>query len=229
MPDSTTCVAGSRYRDRVRNETVLQKYRFAAALVTAQSTVLLWLPEVNYVCDRQLPLLFRFSDSTPPAYIRTASHHHRGFAAMTTLDRYRGCLLGLAAGDALGTTLEFEQPGSFEPLTDMIGGGPFSLKPGEWTDDTSTAALVSRGEPRHEERLRPGSPTRNVLPLVARRAPQCEGPVLRHPGDATRGAAGSLQARSRSRIAATPALATRPGMDRSCGLRRHRWRSRATR
>ena len=36
---------------------------------------------------------------------------------MTTLDRYRGCLLGLAAGDALGTTLEFTQPGSFTPLS----------------------------------------------------------------------------------------------------------------
>jgi ADP-ribosylglycohydrolase len=62
---------------------------------------------------------------------------------MTTLDRYRGCLLGLAAGDALGTTLEFEQPGSFEPLTDMIGGGPFNLKPGEWTDDTSMALCLA--------------------------------------------------------------------------------------
>lgn len=70
---------------------------------------------------------------------------------MTTLDRYRGCLLGLAAGDALGTTLEFEQPGSFAPLTDMVGGGPFSLQPGEWTDDTSMAlclaeSLVTRRE-----------------------------------------------------------------------------------
>jgi len=51
--------------------------------------------------------------------------------------RYRGALLGLAAGDALGTTLEFRAPGSFAPLTDMVGGGPFSLRPGEWTDDTS--------------------------------------------------------------------------------------------
>ncbi len=62
---------------------------------------------------------------------------------MTTLDRYRGCLLGLAAGDALGTTLEFEEPGSFEPLTDMVGGGPFNLKPGEWTDDTSMALCLA--------------------------------------------------------------------------------------
>jgi ADP-ribosyl-[dinitrogen reductase] hydrolase len=62
---------------------------------------------------------------------------------MTTLERYRGCLLGLAAGDALGTTLEFERPGSFEPLTDMVGGGPFGLKPGEWTDDTSMALCLA--------------------------------------------------------------------------------------
>jgi len=62
---------------------------------------------------------------------------------MTTLDRYRGAMLGLAAGDALGTTLEFKHPGSFEPLTDMVGGGPFDLKPGEWTDDTSMALCLA--------------------------------------------------------------------------------------
>lgn len=76
---------------------------------------------------------------------------------MTTLERYRGCLLGLAAGDALGTTLEFKDPGTFKPLTDMVGGGPFNLKPGEWTDDTSMAlclaeSLVTKGEfdPLHQ-------------------------------------------------------------------------------
>ena len=62
---------------------------------------------------------------------------------MTLSDRYRGALLGLAAGDALGTTLEFKSPGSFAPLTDMVGGGPFDLKAGEWTDDTSTALCLA--------------------------------------------------------------------------------------
>lgn len=57
--------------------------------------------------------------------------------------RYQGCLLGLAAGDALGTTLEFSEPGCFSPLTDMIGGGPFNLKPGQWTDDTSMALCLA--------------------------------------------------------------------------------------
>ena len=44
-------------------------------------------------------------------------------------DRYVGCLIGLAVGDALGTTLEFKSPGSFKPIKDMVGGGPFGLKP----------------------------------------------------------------------------------------------------
>jgi len=55
------------------------------------------------------------------------------------LDRLRGCLLGLAVGDAVGTAVEFKPRGSFAPLTDMVGGGPFDLRPGQWTDDTSTA------------------------------------------------------------------------------------------
>ncbi len=58
-------------------------------------------------------------------------------------DRFRGCLLGLAAGDALGTTLEFKMPGNFIPIDDMVGGGPFKLDPGQWTDDTSMALCLA--------------------------------------------------------------------------------------
>ncbi|MES1908999.1 MAG: hypothetical protein MHM6MM_001820 [Cercozoa sp. M6MM] len=53
------------------------------------------------------------------------------------LKRFRGALVGTAVGDALGTTVEFSPPGSFSPLTDIVGGGPFNLLPGQWTDDTS--------------------------------------------------------------------------------------------
>ena len=56
---------------------------------------------------------------------------------------YRGCLLGLAAGDALGTTLEFKFPGTFKPITDIVGGGPFKLLPGQWTDHTSMALCLA--------------------------------------------------------------------------------------
>ncbi len=58
-------------------------------------------------------------------------------------DRFHGCLLGLAVGDAVGTTVEFKARGSFEPVTDMVGGGPFGLKPGQWTDDTSMALCLA--------------------------------------------------------------------------------------
>jgi ADP-ribosyl-[dinitrogen reductase] hydrolase len=58
-------------------------------------------------------------------------------------DRFLGCLIGLAAGDAVGTTVEFLPRGAFSPLTDMVGGGPFKLKPGQWTDDTSMALCLA--------------------------------------------------------------------------------------
>jgi ADP-ribosylglycohydrolase len=62
---------------------------------------------------------------------------------METKQQYRGCLIGLAVGDAVGTTLEFRAPGSFEPIVDMVGGGPFNLEPGQWTDDTSMALCLA--------------------------------------------------------------------------------------
>ena len=62
---------------------------------------------------------------------------------MNLRERYRGALLGLAAGDALGTTVEFRAPGSFPRVTEITGGGPFRLKPGQWTDDTSMALCLA--------------------------------------------------------------------------------------
>lgn len=57
-------------------------------------------------------------------------------------DRAVGAMLGLAVGDALGTTLEFAPRDTRPRLTDMIGGGPFHLAPGEWTDDTAMALAL---------------------------------------------------------------------------------------
>lgn len=62
---------------------------------------------------------------------------------MDVNERAIGCLLGLAIGDAIGTTLEFQRPGTFTPIDDMVGGGPFNLLPGEWTDDTSMALCLA--------------------------------------------------------------------------------------
>lgn len=70
--------------------------------------------------------------------------------ALTRAGRYQGALLGLAAGDALGATLEFmsrEQVRARYPEghRDLLGGGPFNWPPGAWTDDTQMAVCVARG------------------------------------------------------------------------------------
>lgn len=65
-------------------------------------------------------------------------------------DKYTGCLLGLAVGDAVGTTVEFKPRGSFAPLTDMVGGGPFGLEAGQWTDDTSMALCLAHSLVQHQ-------------------------------------------------------------------------------
>lgn len=66
------------------------------------------------------------------------------------IDRAVGALMGLAAGDAVGTTLEFTLRDQGPVVTDMVGGGPFALQPGQWTDDTAMAlalgnSLADRG------------------------------------------------------------------------------------
>ncbi|GAA4424256.1 ADP-ribosylglycohydrolase family protein [Bremerella cremea] len=63
--------------------------------------------------------------------------------SLATLDRQRGCLMGLAVGDALGAAVEFQPPGSFKLVEDYRDGGPHRLAPGEWTDDTSMALALA--------------------------------------------------------------------------------------
>lgn len=58
-------------------------------------------------------------------------------------DRAAGCFLGLAIGDAIGTTIEFRTRDTYEHLNGIVGGGPFRLRPGEWTDDTSMALALA--------------------------------------------------------------------------------------
>ncbi len=70
--------------------------------------------------------------------------------AGTRAGRYLGALLGLAAGDALGVTLEFQSreqvrrsyPGGHR---EIVGGGPFGLQAGQWSDDTAMTLAVAQG------------------------------------------------------------------------------------
>ena len=64
-------------------------------------------------------------------------------AATRLPDRFRGVLLGLAVGDALGAPLEFQPARTPDHyLTEMVGGGWQKLAPGEWTDDTQQALCI---------------------------------------------------------------------------------------
>jgi ADP-ribosylglycohydrolase len=88
---------------------------------------------------------WRESPETPEQvdWVKTWPQRRRSVQQLMLCDRYRGAILGLAVGDALGTTLEFKVPGTFKPITDMLGGGPFGLQPGQWTDDTSMALCLA--------------------------------------------------------------------------------------
>lgn len=76
------------------------------------------------------------------------------FVSSVLSDRARGALIGLAIGDALGTTNEFKHALDCKFITDMVGGGPFSLKPGQWTDDTSMALCLADSLVNHGMDLR---------------------------------------------------------------------------
>ena len=84
---------------------------------------------------------------------------------VTSLDRYRGAMLGLAAGDALGTTLEFTKPGAFTPITSMVGGGPFNLKPGELSDviETPQAFFLMLVEDKRTAHVKPITEVREEI------------------------------------------------------------------
>lgn len=58
-------------------------------------------------------------------------------------ERFSGALLGLATGDALAAATQYRKPGSFTPVGDLLGGGPFDLPRGAWSDDTAMALCVA--------------------------------------------------------------------------------------
>ena len=57
--------------------------------------------------------------------------------------RFLGALLGLAAGDAIAAATQFRRPGRFAPVGDLLGGGPFDLPRGAWSDDTAMALCLA--------------------------------------------------------------------------------------
>jgi ADP-ribosyl-[dinitrogen reductase] hydrolase len=65
-------------------------------------------------------------------------------AAVSNLrNRFLGALIGLAVGDAVAAATQYRRPGSFTPVGDMLGGGPFDLPRGGWSDDTAMALCLA--------------------------------------------------------------------------------------
>ncbi len=118
------------------------------------------LTALGYGADEAISLVRKVRKSSRAVETRDQREYVRAFAQQrrseeeqrsgrrrqpqtASIDRYRGCLLGLAVGDALGTTVEFKPRGTFEPMEDIVGGGHFGLRAGEWTDDTSMALCLA--------------------------------------------------------------------------------------
>ncbi len=84
-------------------------------------------------------------------YETNSSRNTNDIKNMKTIDRFKGSIIGLACGDALGAPVEFRSPGTFPFISDMTSGGEFNVSPGQWTDDTSlalclTESLINKGE-----------------------------------------------------------------------------------
>ena len=79
------------------------------------------------------------------AEVAHKEENHEDASNEDQLDRARGCFLGTAVGDSLGTTLEFStRLNPYKPtVTDIVGKGPHKLRRGQWTDDTSMALCLA--------------------------------------------------------------------------------------
>ncbi|MBS0364575.1 MAG: ADP-ribosylglycohydrolase family protein [Proteobacteria bacterium] len=64
-------------------------------------------------------------------------------AARSLRERFLGALLGLACADAVAAATQFRVPGRFAPVGDLLGGGPFDLPRGAWSDDTAMALCLA--------------------------------------------------------------------------------------
>ncbi len=64
-------------------------------------------------------------------------------AARALRERFLGALVGAAVGDAVAVATQYRRPGKFTPVGDMLGGGPFELPRGAYSDDTAMALCLA--------------------------------------------------------------------------------------
>ena len=148
--EDTWAVAGEALRDRLRlGFDVLAHCR--GGLGRAGTIAARLLVELG---ERPDEAIRRVRDVRPGAIEREFQEPHVGQCSTQApsipsratdgvRDRALGAFLGLAVGDAVGTTLEFCGRDAQPRLEDMKGGGPFELPPGYWTDDTAMALALA--------------------------------------------------------------------------------------
>jgi len=74
---------------------------------------------------------------------RLEAEDDAGLARLARLRRrFLGAMLGLAVGDALAAATQFRRAGRFTAVADVLGGGPFDLPRGAWSDDTAMALCL---------------------------------------------------------------------------------------
>jgi ADP-ribosyl-[dinitrogen reductase] hydrolase len=80
-----------------------------------------------------------------PRYRRSQAESAAQSSRRDVRERFVGCLLGLAVGDALSAQSQFQEPGMFGPITDMAAGTAFGMPAGHWSDDTALSLCVAEG------------------------------------------------------------------------------------
>ncbi len=141
-------------------------------------------------------------------------------------DRAVGAMLGLAVGDAVGTTLEFRARDTYAHLTDMVGGGPFELAPGQWTDDTAMALALADCLAERDD-LDEGALLDRFVAWWTRGTYSCTG-VCFDIGNTTREALARWQATRNPRSGATdPRAAGNGSLMRLAPVATRFWRDRA--
>ncbi len=83
-------------------------------------------------------------DAAPEEHLATLEFSDHELATVQGLRaRFQGALQGLAVGDALAAATQFRRPGSFAAVGDLLGGGPFDLPRGAWSDDTAMSLCLA--------------------------------------------------------------------------------------
>ena len=93
---------------------------------------------------RRAAALLPPANSAPAEHLATREFSDSELAPVRGLrDRFQGAMQGLAVGDALAAATQFRRPGSFAVVGDLLGGGPFDLPRGAWSDDTAMALCLA--------------------------------------------------------------------------------------